>query len=519
MSAPLTPASEPGVDRHSEIESRLEALTRENQLLRREAAGADRFWDWDITAGTIRVTRAAEHAGTAESSILFSEWEASLHPDDRERVRRELDHYLARRLPRYHTRYRVADAGGAWKWVRDHGIAMWDEQGRPLRMSGAETDLEHGGFAPDDHLSREARLRSIFASLAEGLVIQDLTGVVVYCNAAAERMFGVELGSLVGRPSSDPIWRAYAEDGAALDPTLHPAACTLRTGEPRTGFVMGVNRPDGRRVWLSVNSQPLRRLGEGGIEGVVLSFVDITPMRRMTNRLLEAQKLESVARLAGGIAHDFNNLLTAVLGYADLALRDVDASSKLARYLGQIATSGEQAAGLTRQLLAFARRQPVRPVSIDPGELVEDASQLLRAWIGERVQVRTVVERPLWPVFADRGQLQQVLFNLASNARDAMPQGGQLEIRVRNRRMTGEGELLDGDYVEIEVEDDGSGMDEEVQSHLFEPFFTTKDYGEGSGLGLATCYGIVRQHGGSIRARSSPGAGSCFRILLPRPSA
>ena len=363
---------------------------------------------------------------------------------------------------------------------------------------------------------RESRLSAVFASLAEGVVIQDLQGRNVDCNDAAQRILGLRRDQILDRTSLDPFWRTLREDGSDFPGEQHPATITLRTGVPQVDVVMGFCKTDGSVVWLSINSQPLRASSGAAAEGVVISFCDITPVRRMNERLLEAQKLESVARLAGGVAHDFNNLLTAVLGHAELCLNLAPPHGAMAGHLKQIIKSGDRAADLTRQLLDFSRRRPPRIERLDLRELLGDNLELLRSWVGTEIAVECSCGPGLWPVHADRGKLRQLLLNLASNAADAMPEGGTLAISLCNVVLDADAQHGAGDFVELRVRDSGRGMPPHVLAHVFEPFFSTKQVGEGSGLGLASCYGIVRQHRGSISARSAPGEGSTFTIHLPR---
>ncbi|MBK8178120.1 MAG: PAS domain S-box protein [Planctomycetes bacterium] len=364
---------------------------------------------------------------------------------------------------------------------------------------------------------REARLRAVFGSLTTGVLILDPRGRIVDCNAGAERILALTRGQILDHTQRDPRWRLTREDGTPFATEEYLGAETLRTGESREGVVVGIHGADGSLRWCSVNSQLLRDEEGRPAHGVVISFDDITALRRMTERLLEAQKLESVARLAGGIAHEFNNLLTAVLGYSELGLAQVAPGTKLSTYLTQILHSGEQAAHLTEQLLAFARRREPLQAHVDLGELCASSLDIVRALVGERVSVELQRAPGLWPVIADRVQMQQVLLNLASNAADALVLGGHLTIRCSNLSLgPGSGPREHGDWVEWVVEDDGVGMAPEVQAHLFEPFFTSKQVGEGRGLGLSTCHGIVHRHGGAIAVRSALGAGSSFTIRLPR---
>ena len=248
-------------------------------------------------------------------------------------------------------------------------------------------------------------------------------------------------------------------------------------------------------------------------------------LRRSEEELRHSQKMEAVGRLAGGVAHDFNNLLTAIIGYAELINSRDESDSTVRQHADLIRKAGEQAATLTRQLLAFSRKQLLQPKVIDLNELVVDMEKLMRRVIGERFDLQTLPEATQGRVLADPSQLEQVILNLGVNARDAMPTGGKLVIRTANVHLDKwqapqiSNSLAPGDYVELSVTDTGFGMDENTKSHIFEPFFTTKGPGKGTGLGLATVYGIVRQTGGGISVESQPGKGSTFRIYLPLESA
>ena len=240
-------------------------------------------------------------------------------------------------------------------------------------------------------------------------------------------------------------------------------------------------------------------------------------------RSAQERKMEAIGRLAAGVAHDFNNLLTAILGYSNLAMLKLGERDRTREDVAQIRLAGERAVELTQQLLAFSRRQMLSPTVIDLGVMARDMETLLRRLIGEGVELILSGDQPLRPVKADLGQMEQVLVNLAANARDAMPQGGKLAVETRNVPFAGgrppaEG-MVPGEYVMLAVSDTGSGMDEGIRSHLFEPFFTTKARGKGQGksqgLGLAAAYGFITQSGGYLRVNTEPGRGSAFRIYLP----
>jgi two-component system cell cycle sensor histidine kinase/response regulator CckA len=249
---------------------------------------------------------------------------------------------------------------------------------------------------------------------------------------------------------------------------------------------------------------------------------DITEQRHLENQLWRSQKMEAVGRLAGGVAHDFNNLLTVITGYSDLVLASLAEGDPRRKNVEEILKAGERASSLTRQLLAFSRRQVLAPQPLDLNSVVMNLDKMLRRLIGEDIDVLNVLAANLWTVKADPGQIEQVLVNLAVNARDAMPKGGKLTIETANIGIGIEAArqydppMPGGDYVMLAVSDNGFGMDQETQSLVFEPFFTTKEEGKGTGLGLATVYGIVKQSGGFIWVYSEPGCGASFKIYLPR---
>ena len=275
----------------------------------------------------------------------------------------------------------------------------------------------------------------------------------------------------------------------------------------------------GRRI--SVRTACTVTTEQGRTAKITGAFQDITERTRLEAQMRQSQKMEAVGQLAGGIAHDFNNVLTAIRGYAEFARRGLEDGERRRADLDAVIANADRAAGLVRQLLAFSRRQVLQPRVLDPAEVMEGIAPLLRRLLGEHIVLTTHAAPGLGRVRVDPGQLEQVIVNLAVNARDAMPGGGQLDIEFSNidlgpRYAATHLEMAPGPYVLLAVSDTGSGMDAETRAHIFEPFFTTKEVGKGTGMGLATVYGIVKQSGGFIYVYSEPGAGTTFRTYLPR---
>jgi len=278
-----------------------------------------------------------------------------------------------------------------------------------------------------------------------------------------------------------------------------------------------------RGSWVWVDSQA-RIITHAGQHYALMVDRDVSERKHLEAQLMQSQRLESVGRLAGGVAHDFNNLLTAIMGNTELARDSLPANHPARADMDEIAKSSQRAAELTHQLLAFARKQIIESHVIDLNRLILEMDKLLRRLIGEHIELIVLAESGLWQIRADRGQIEQIVVNLAVNARDAMPGGGTLTIETRNVRLDHDYahrhiSVNPGCYVMLAISDTGTGMDEEIQDQIFEPFFTTKAPGRGTGLGLATCYGIVKQHGGTIWPYSEPGHGSTFKIYLPRVDA
>ena len=358
------------------------------------------------------------------------------------------------------------------------------------------------------HQTQEALIQS--SPLA--IFVMDPEGRVRMWNPAAEQMFGWEekeiLGSFFPGVPKDKV----EECKELLRRVLN--------GESLNGVELRRRKKDGSSIDISVFTAPLHDV-RGRITGIVVMNTDITESKRLKEQLLQAQKMEVVGRLAGGVAHDFNNLLTAINGYSELVLNFMEQDNPLRQDVAEIRKAGDRAASLTRQLLAFSRKQVLQPKVLDLNQVMDNMGKMLERLIGSDIDLVINLDPHLGRVMADPGQIEQVVLNLAINARDAMPQGGRLTIETANveleesysrRHM----DLQPGLYVLVKVSDTGCGMDPETRSRIFEPFFTTKEMGKGTGLGLSTVYGIIKQSGGHIAVHSKPGKGAAFKIYLPR---
>jgi len=359
----------------------------------------------------------------------------------------------------------------------------------------------------------ESRYRDLFERVPIGLYRINLDGKILDANPALVEMLGYPDRELLLAASFKDIVSPGAED-------LRELFDQLKHQDTVRDFILQVRRRDGTPIWVEIYVRAIRDEA-GGILHYEGSMKDVTERKHLEEQLIQARKMEAIGRLAGGIAHDFNNLLTAITGYADLLLMRLGRADPLRRDVEEIKKAGERAASLTRQLLAFSRKQMLRPEILDLNRVISDMEGMLRRLIGEDIDLVTVLEPGLGRVEADPGQIEQVILNLAVNARDAMPQGGKLTFETANvdldeAHARQHPEVRPGSYVMLLVSDTGVGMDEETKSHIFEPFFTTKKRGEGTGLGLSTVYGIVRQSGGYIWVDSKPGCGATFRIYLPR---
>jgi two-component system cell cycle sensor histidine kinase/response regulator CckA len=358
-----------------------------------------------------------------------------------------------------------------------------------------------------------SELAAVVAYSNDAIVACTLDGKIVSWNIGAERIYGYASEEMIGKPLDLLIPPDRLDE--------FPQALTaVRRGDSLANYETVRLRKDGKRISVSLTESPIRG-GSGRISGLSSIARDITERKRLEEELLQSQKMDAVGRLAGGIAHDFNNILTAILGYSDLLIGQIDERQWMFKHLTEIRKAADFAASLTHQLLAFSRRQPLFLRVFNINESVKNMQKMLQRVIGEHIQIHTQLKAEIGRLKADPSQLEQVLLNLCVNARDAMPKGGSITIQTADVTYFLDdtysvNEMPAGEYVKLTVTDSGTGMTPEVQRHIFEPFFTTKEKGQGTGLGLATCYGIVKQTGGYITVDSQVGVGTTFAIYMPR---
>ena len=434
-----------------------------------------------------------------------------VHPDDLPRVHAALRNIIANPGTPAGLELRWRHKDGSWRYI--DGVAV-DRLAEP--SVGAIVvnfrDVSERRTAEAALRDSEERYRTLVEGVRDIIFALSPEGTISSLNPAFETITGWRREAWVGQPFERLV---HPEDlPLALELLGRVVRGELR---PASQFRVRTAKSDYRVGEFSATPQ----LHEGRLVGILGIGRDVTERVQLEQQLRQAQKMEAVGRLAGGIAHDFNNILTAITGYADLLLEDLGATDPRRQDADEIHKAADRAAGLTRQLLAFSRQQVLQPTVLEVNKLVSDLEKMLRRLLGEDVALTTQLAPTTGRVKADPGQLEQVIMNLAVNARDAMPNGGKLTLETGNVDLdesyaTDHYPARAGPFVMLAVSDTGTGMSEATQAHMFEPFFTTKEKGKGTGLGLATVYGIVKQSGGFIWVYSEVGHGTTFKLYLPR---
>ncbi|MBN2060413.1 MAG: response regulator [Deltaproteobacteria bacterium] len=470
------------------------------------------LWDW--SADTEDVWFSPEwkrQIGYEDHEIpdRYEEWENRLHPEDRSRILAEVDECLEGRRPDYHAEFRLRHKDGGYRWIAASGKLVSGADKVSLRFMGCHVDIT-------ERKQVEAEMERLMLAINETgeiVFITDVDGTIQYVNPAFVKATGYTQEEVLGQNPR------MLKSGKQDDAFYQDLWGTITSGKTWKGRIVN-KRKNGQLYTEEAIISPVCNAA-GRVVNYVAVNRDITEQLRLEAQLFQAQKMESVGRLAGGVAHDYNNMLSVILAYTELAMDKVKPADPLRDDLQEILNAAERSVDLTRQLLAFARKQTISPQVVDLNETIEGMLQMLRRLIGEDIDLAWLPSTDLWPVKVDISQINQILANLCVNSRDAITGVGRITIETGN--ITLDEVFCDyhmgavpGEFVLLTVSDDGSGMKGEIMGKIFEPFFTTKEVGRGTGLGLATVYGIVKQNEGFIYVYSEPEKGTAFKIYLPR---
>ena len=498
----------------SEAQFRSLASTMPNQAWLAHGSGATYWVNEQVCAYT----------GQTMKSLVSSGFRHCVHPDDLQATQKSWEHAVAT-AGAYEYEFRMRRADGQYRWFLARALPLIDEAGTVLRWVGTNTDVQE----QKNVLERMAYLNSslelemanrtadrdrMWRLSTDIMLVADLAGMIIAVNPAWSKILDrPEVESL----GMDFISLVHPDDRMAALQDLS----RLAHGAPTLRMENRYRRRDGGYRWISWTAVPAQKL----IHAIGRDVTDEKEARlalvRSEQALLQAQKLESIGKLTGGVAHDFNNVLQIISGNLQLLKLTVADSPQAAQRLDSAASAVERGAKLSSQLLAFARRQPLKPLVTDLGHLLRRMHELIRRALGEDIAEETFISDGLWHTLVDPNQMENVLLNMAINARDAMDKGGRLTFTLSNVTLDAEyaslhADVLEGQYVLLTITDTGHGMARDVIDQIFEPFFTTKREGEGTGLGLSMAYGFIRQSAGHIKVHSAPGAGTTFKIYLPR---
>ena len=469
--------------------------------------------------------QVCEYTGQSLKSLVTSGFRHCVHPDDVQPTQKSWDQAVAT-ASAYECEFRMRRASdGAYRWFLARALPLFDEAGKVLRWVGTNTDVQEqknvlekmaylNSSLEVEMANRTADRDRMWRLSTDIMLVADLAGMIIAVNPAWSKILErPEIESL----GMDFISLVHPDDRMAALQDLS----RLAHGAPTLRMENRYRRRDGGYRWISWTAVPAQKL----IHAIGRDVTDEKEARlalvRSEQALLQAQKLESIGKLTGGVAHDFNNVLQIISGNLQLLKLTVADNPQAARRLDSAASAVERGAKLSSQLLAFARRQPLKPLVTDLGRLLRRMHELIRRALGEAVTEETFISDGLWHTLVDPNQMENVLLNMAINARDAMDKGGRLTFTLSNVTLDAayaslHADVLEGQYVLLTITDTGHGMERDVIDQIFEPFFTTKREGEGTGLGLSMAYGFIRQSAGHIKVHSAPGAGTTFKIYLPR---
>jgi len=449
--------------------------------------------------------------GYDEDELKHSSSFEQVHPDDREMVRKAAED--ARRTGIGRTlEYRIRHKDGSWRVLESTASVIRTPRGEPQKLVIVNRDITERKEAAESLRQSESGFRSMVEDAPYGIFRCHSNGKLLSANPAFQRMLRYD-------HPDELLQTNLVEDVFDSPSEFQKLKNLVDDGKEFKDVAVELRRKDGNKITVRCRGRSVT--DPEGLPSFDVFAEDVTEKRILERQLQMAAKMEAVGRLSGGVAHDFNNLLGVIIGYSQLFKRKLDPQSPLREHAEEIEKAGQRAAALTRQLLAFSRQQVLTPAVLNLNDLVAEMLKMLPRLIGEDIAVSTSLAADLGRVKADHGQIEQVIMNLAVNARDAMPSGGQLRIETANRELD-QGYVRHhpgarpGQYVMLSVVDSGTGIDAETLAHIFEPFFTTKELGKGTGLGLATVYGVVKQSEGYVWVDSELGKGASFQIFLPR---
>ena len=466
----------------------------------------------DIEGNRIFNSAAYEKVlGYSPAELKSSSSLAQIHPDDVEKVKKAADdaRHTGIGLP---LEYRIRHKDGTWRDLESTASVIRNAQGEPEKLVVVNRDISDRKRSAEALQRSEASFRGVVEDAPYGIYRASLAGRLILANPALEKMLGYSREELLHADLPTDIFRFPSEHEKFNQTVVHE--------QYFKDVELEWKRKDGTPITVRCSGWPVRD-ETGPVAYIEVFAEDVTERRVLERQLRMAQKMEAVGRLSGGIAHDFNNLLGVIIGYSQVLKRSLGPTSPSFEHAEEIEKASQRAVSLTRQLLAFSRQQVLDPSILNLNTLVSDMEKMLPRLIGEDIVLNFALEPALGQVKADPGQIEQVIMNLAVNSRDAMPNGGKLTIETANVELDlaytrqHPGSRI-GQYVMLAVTDTGTGIDPEIQSQIFEPFFTTKERDKGTGLGLATVYGVVKQSGGYIAVDSEQGQGARFSVYLPR---
>jgi PAS domain S-box-containing protein len=488
-----------------------EALVRSEERFRTMVESiSDVFFVTDTDSTFTYVSPSIEAlSGYPPGEVVGRPYLDLVHPEDGHILSEALERRLAGSTE--FLEYRLLTKDGRSRWVRC-STQPTVEGGRVEGLRGVMVDIDSRKRAEEELRKSQLLLQNVLDSSLAVITVKDMEGRYILANRRFHEINDTTPERVLGKTDHDIFPRRRAERIRRDDVRILARGQGSETED-------GITQADGDHSYLTMRI-PLRDEW-GRIYAICTMATDVTDLKRVEAELRQSQKMEAIGRLAGGIAHDFNNLLTAINGYSSLALSMIESGTPLHGYMQEILRSGERAAALTRQLLAYSRKQVMAPSVLDLNAIIDDMQELIRRLIGEDFAIKADLAPDLMPVNVDRGQVEQILLNLVVNARDAMPRGGTLMLGTSNAVIAAGAEaarleVSPGPFVRLTVSDTGAGMSPQVKARLFEPFFTTKGAGKGTGLGLSVVYGIVKQSGGGIEVVSEAGKGSTFHIYLPQ---